>query len=227
MQKYKDTDKIIATYYQVVDASRRLVNIDGIVNPLKIDNRQQCSVTDDQGQTPHCAAYSICNICEALIWKKTGKLINLNADQVYAKAKELDKMPDMDGTYLECAIKAAFALGGFGDISLKIGALYNDKTDATIEMVKFLLHKYDFLHVCMMITSSWYDVNNENPYVADYGQNLGAHAVLACGYDQSGLYIQNSWGKSFGAKGFAIIPWNVFKKQFNSALYLQGEFGDI
>lgn len=69
------------------DASRNVVDIDGIVTPLKIDNRQLCSIPNDQGSNPHCAGYSICNIIEALIWKKTGKLIELNASQVYAKAK--------------------------------------------------------------------------------------------------------------------------------------------
>lgn len=69
------------------DTSGNYVDIDGVVTPLKIDNRQLCSVPNDQGSTPHCAGYSICNIIEALIWKKTGKLIELNASQVYAIAK--------------------------------------------------------------------------------------------------------------------------------------------
>ena len=47
IEKYKDFDKIIKTYYQVKDVNGKLVNVDGIVNPLKIDNRQQCSVTDN------------------------------------------------------------------------------------------------------------------------------------------------------------------------------------
>ena len=46
IEKYKDFDKIIATMYQMKDSSGKNVNIDGIVTPLKIDNRQMCSVTD-------------------------------------------------------------------------------------------------------------------------------------------------------------------------------------
>ena len=65
---------------------------------------------------------------------------------MYAKAKEIDGDLASDGTYLEAAIKAAFKLGGF-DSSIKIGTIYNDGTDTTIETVKFLLHKYDFLHM--------------------------------------------------------------------------------
>lgn len=103
------------------------MNIDGIVNPVKIDNRQITSVTDQQGSTPHCAAYSICNLCESIIWKRTGKLINLNADQVYAHAKMMDGQASEDGTYLEFAIKAALKLGGFQNPDdIKIGFLYND-----------------------------------------------------------------------------------------------------
>ena len=147
IEKYKDFDKIIKTYYQVKDVNGKFINVDGVVNPLKIDNRQQSSVTDNQGQTPHCAAYSICNLCEALIWKKTGKLVNLNADQVYARAKQIDGDMGTDGTYLEAAIRAAFELGGFNGADIKIKSVYNDGTDRTIELIKFLIHKYDFLHV--------------------------------------------------------------------------------
>lgn len=222
IDKYKDFDKIIKTYYQTKDANGKLINIDGIVNPRKIDNRQQCSVTDQQGNTPHCAGYSICNLCEALIWKKTGKLINLNADQVYAKAKEIDGDLNSDGTYLEAAIKAALKLGGFDDSTIKIGTIYNDRTDKTVEMVKFLIHKYDFLHCGFQIDEGWYSSSDKDSYIKSYGRNLGGHAVLGCGYDPDGFYLQNSWGSSWMSKGFGILSWNLFKKQFMYACYLQG-----
>ena len=40
---------------------------------------------------------------------------------------------------------------------------------------------------------------------------LGGHAVNICGYDQIGFYIANQWGKNWGAKGFAIMPYDLFK----------------
>ena len=46
IEKYKDFDKAIMTYYQAKDHNGKAVDIDGIVNPLKIDNKQECSVTD-------------------------------------------------------------------------------------------------------------------------------------------------------------------------------------
>lgn len=191
IEKYKDFDKIIVTKFQTKDTSGKQVEIDGIVTPLKIDNRQQCSMPDNQGSTPHCAAYSICNIIEALIWKKTGKLIQLDADQVYAKAKQIDNDISTDGTYLECAIKAAMQLGGFGKQSedVKIGFLYNDKSDVIVQQIKRLIHKYGFLHAGFVIDDGWYKATNED-YVIKHGTvNYGGHAVVVCGYDQTGVYI--------------------------------------
>ena len=223
IEKYKDFDKIIATKYQMKDASGNDVDIDGVVTPLKIDNRQLCSVPNDQGSTPHCAGYSICNIIEALIWKKTGKLIELNANQVYARAKQLDGDLNSDGTYLECAIKAAMELGGFGSQSknIKIGFLYNQRNDMTIQQIKRLVHKYDFLHAGFMIDNGWYKATNENYIISKGSYNCGGHAVIVCGYDLNGLYIQNSWGKQYGAKGFIVLPWSLVKEQLMYCCYIE------
>lgn len=222
IDKYKDFDKIIATKYQQKDASGKIVDIDGIVSPLKIDNRQLCSVTDSQGNTPHCGGYSICNIAEAMIWKKTGKLINLNADQVYAKAKQLDGQSNVEGTYLEYAIKAAIELGGFGDktANLKIGFIYNNNDIE--KQIKRLIHKYDFLHAGFAIDDGWYNATNDNFIIQKGRQQLGGHAVLLCGYDQTGVYIQNSWSKRWGSNGFAILPWNLVKQELIYCCFIDG-----
>lgn len=39
IEKYKDFDKAIMSYYQAKDHNGKAVDIDGVVNPLKIDNR--------------------------------------------------------------------------------------------------------------------------------------------------------------------------------------------
>ena len=223
IEKYKDFDKIIATNFSMKDSTGKDILLDGIVVPLKIDNRQQCSMTDDQGNTSQCAAYSICNIIEALIWKKTGKLVNLNPEQVYAKAKQLDKEVSTDGTYLECAIKAAIDLSGFGKQSkdIKIGFVYNRHDDQTVFCIKRLLHKYSFLHMGFLIDDAWYCASNDK-YIINRGNiEQGAHAIVACGYDLDYLYIQNSWSKRWGSLGFAMIPWNIVKDKFLYCCYIE------
>jgi hypothetical protein len=227
IEKYKDFDKIIKTYYQQKDKNGNLVNIKDIVNPLKIDNRQLASVTDNQGVKPHCAAYSICNLAEAILWKRTGKLINLDADQVYALAKQIDGDVDGEGTYLECAIKAAMKLGGFETNNMKIGFIYNQKNQETIELFKFLIHRYDFLHCGFNINNGWYNCTNDNPVVKRGYQELGGHAVLCCGYDETGIYIQNSWGREWGSMGFCILPWDEFLREFMYACYISNIYDNM
>ena len=61
------------------------------------------------------------------------------------------------GTYLECAIQAALQLGGFvNPENISIGFMENDKTDRTVETFKYLIHKYDFVHLGFDITTGWY-----------------------------------------------------------------------
>lgn len=43
IQKYKNDSVIIKTFYK----DSRGINIDGVVNPLKIDNRHKVSPTDN------------------------------------------------------------------------------------------------------------------------------------------------------------------------------------
>ena len=87
--------------------------IDFVINPLKIDNRQLCSPTDNQGSTPSCAGYSCAQLLESVYWKFTGKPIQLDARQIYKKAKTIDGNQKGDGTTLEAAMTSALELCGF------------------------------------------------------------------------------------------------------------------
>ena len=81
------------------------VSIDGIVTPLKLDLRQFCSPTDDQGETCHCAAYTAVDkaeenkaLCKTLntvapaylaaaIEKRGGWMIQISTDYVFNGTK--------------------------------------------------------------------------------------------------------------------------------------------
>lgn len=222
IEKYRDVDEVIGTYFQVRDRYGQLEDVKGVVSPLKVDNRQLASPTDQQGDTPHCAAYSICSIVEAINWKRTGVIRNLDADLVYAKAKIMDGQPDQDGTFLEYAIQSALQLGGFQNPQdIKVGFLYNDGRPDVGDRFKHLLHKYDFLHCGFNITTGWYQCGPASPVIRHTHVGCGGHAVVAVGYDQQGAYIQNSWGAEWGSMGFGILPWDAFAREFMYCCYLQ------
>jgi C1A family cysteine protease len=63
----------------------------------------------------------------------------------------------------------------------------------------------------------------ESPQVAETGivpiphfgeQVLGGHAVLAVGYDDDKQWIifRNSWGESWGDKGYGYLPYKYVQK---------------
>lgn len=41
---------------------------------------------------------------------------------------------------------------------------------------------------------------------------IGYHAISIVGYNKKGFVIRNSWGSSYGDKGYAILPYDEFSK---------------
>ena len=224
IEQYKGEDKIISDYYKLTKNSQ-IFELSNIVNPLKIDNRQKMSPTDNQKDFPACAGFSAATLVESMYWKKTGKLKQLDSLQVYQLAKQNDGYVNQDGTYLEYACDAVIKLcekdEDFNFLkNSKIKLFYNDRTLNTIEFTKHLIHLNDFIQVGFNIDEGWYDCNNVNYILKPKGRSLGGHAVLLCGYDETGFIVQNQWGINWGAKGFCIIPYDLFLKQFMYCAYI-------
>lgn len=217
VEKYKYVSKFQATYFK--DSFGNLV--DGIVAPLDVDNRSLFSRIDDQGSNPWCVAYGTCNFAESMIWKKTGKLVNINPEQVYAGCKAIDGSMNTDGSSLEAGLTTALKLGCFDMSQHKIVTLVNDGTNAFCEKIKHMIHKHDLGLGGWNITTEWYNCSNDNYIISKHGHvSLGGHCMTLCGYDQTGVYIANSWGQHWGANGFCIQTWECFKKEFIYAAFL-------
>ena len=50
----------------------------------------------------------------------------------------------------------------------------------------------------------------------------GYHAVLALGYNEAGVLVQNSWGTSWGNKGYGRLSWNVIRQDTFGAYTISG-----
>ncbi|MBI4682060.1 MAG: hypothetical protein HY757_03040 [Nitrospirae bacterium] len=48
------------------------------------------------------------------------------------------------------------------------------------------------------------------PVISREGRSDSGHAVALAGYTRQGFIVQNSWGKSWGAKGFALLPYEDY-----------------
>ena len=178
------------------------------VAPAKLDFRDMCLKANDQGNSPHCAGYACAGFIEVQNWRTKHYPEQVDGDAIYEKAKTIDGNPKTDGTTLEAAANAAISMGLISGTPKLINKGIND--------VKFAIHTYLVCIAGFGITNEWNYVDKKG-YIRDLGnkaQSLGGHAVLICGYDTRGVYIQNSWGSNWGLYGFVNLSWEQFEKQF-------------
>jgi hypothetical protein len=182
--------------------------------PRKIDNRDMCLLSDNQGDTPFCAAYSTAGYIEFQNWKILHYPVQTDAKLIYKKAKELEKNDD-DGTSFDFTVQAVNELNLFKG---KFKYIYPRILD-----VKFAIHQYGVCLGAFIITDEWNYVSTKTGLISKISNHniLGSHGVLISGYDNNGIYIQNSWGDSWGVHGFAILSWEQFSIQFMNGVVIE------
>lgn len=209
VDKYKVDNTILESYFK--NAKNQPVK--DVVFPLRIDNRQYCSPTDYQGQKPSCCGYTTAQILESLHWMKTGKIVQFNADQIYAKAKETDKQMNNGGTYPDLAMQKGLELIPDGTKNWKVMT----STSRDVNALKRELHANMFVSVNMVVSAEIYDLDGKNFIYQGKGKALGGHSLVCCGYDDQSkmLILQNHWGTIWGLKGFFLCPYDIWRKQNN------------
>lgn len=175
--------------------------------PKRVDFRDMCLPTDNQGDTPHCVGFSVAGYLEVKYWQQFHKPCQFPAHDIYNEAKKIDGDSE-DGSTIENGFEGAKKLGLFtGSIKTFEPWTLN---------VRFQLHKYGIFSGAFMITDEWYNVSSRTGMIkpSKNPEVLGGHAVLVCGYNENGIFIQNSWGyKEWGKYGFAILPWSMVPLQ--------------
>lgn len=64
------------------------------------------------------------------------------------------------------------------------------------------------LYASSDVHEGWYDVDPQSGKVPYSSKKAGSHAFAIVGYDQAGFWIQNSWGRDWGLKGFCHIGYD-------------------
>lgn len=184
--------------------------------PKAVDNRFYCTPIEDQGNKPWCAAYTAAAFAENVLWRRTGRISQIEPDWIYAYAKQHDGDPNGDGTTLDQVLEALRYQRTFDPKVCKVrmvghGFLGTDEQD-----VKATIHRFGCFLGGFNITDEWYDLTKKGitNVTGRKGQTLGGHAVLVVGYNEAGVWIENSWGEDWGEKGFGFIEWPAFRKQF-------------
>lgn len=194
----------------------------GFMAPSRVDMRDFCTPTEDQGATPWCAAYAAVQWAENILWRVEDAPREIAAKWVYEWAKQHDGHPNEDGTSLTDVLEA---LRGsvFDRDKCKVKVVRANRLS-----VRYALHKFGCVLGSFNLDSSWWTATKQSPIIDGEGeQNLGYHAVLLCGYDKQGVWLQNSWGKDWGEYGFAKIVWPAFDKQFSYGAVLSNALDDL
>lgn len=162
-------------------------------------------------------------------YKRKQDHYDLSEAWIYWKCKEIDPWPNEEGTSLKCAMQVLHKKG----VPCEKAYPYSDKFKGKPESWANLVSKWGLIDSywrCKNIRDLKSGLHNIGPVVIgiecfidiffpnrdgviSYPSNpndvLGGHAVCAVGYNDKRNLIKfkNSWGKSWGAKGYGYLSY--------------------
>ena len=160
------------------------------VTPKTIDLSDFNLRPKDQLDKPYCAGFAAATYVENLLWRKTAIPKTIDPVPIYERAKQLDGMPDEDGTTLTAALQAVLDLGYFDKNDCSIKVLRD------IDQLKRCIHRYGCALIGVMVTKEYYSCNKNN------------QAVMGTG-DQSscvvGIFGKVSYAVILGVRNMGIM----------------------
>jgi C1A family cysteine protease len=207
--------------------------------PAMVDLRAKCSAIEDQGQLGSCTGNAIAGLIEYLD-RKANKNLEVSRLFIYYQERLLEGTVNYDnGAYIRDGIKAVNLYGApleslwpynIGRFATRPStAAYTDaarrKAGAYQRVTNFagvktaLSQGYPVVVGFTVYESFEGNVNNTTgmmPYPnTATEQVLGGHAVAIVGYNDNlngGRFIcRNSWGTSWGDRGYFYMPYDVIK----------------
>lgn len=189
----------------------------------------------NQGSQSTCAAHTLCELVEYHNKRQTGNFTKFSTDFIYGLRFDGDYMGE--GMHLRDALKN---LQNYGDVyyttipgnsnvptarnkvfsnfeSHKIEA-YPNRISTYYRITSVKEMQYAISHDGpVVIGMRWYSsasLDKDNVYTFNSSKSCDGHAVLAVGYDKEYVILQNSWGASWGNKGYFKVKYSDFKTLF-------------
>jgi C1A family cysteine protease len=203
--------------------------------PPKVDLREQCPPVYDQGHLGSCTANSIAGALEFDQMKEKEQPFTPSRLFIYYNERVIEGTVSSDsGAQIRDGVKSVNQLGAppedpdwpyditkfadkppqkaYDDAAQHKSILYQRLTPTLGQLKGCLASGYPFVFGFVVYESF------ESPQVASTGegqlpqageQQIGGHAVLAVGYDESQqrFTIRNSWGPGWGMGGYFTLPY--------------------
>ncbi len=201
--------------------------------PSHVDLRAHCSPVEDQGELGSCTANALAGNLEYLKKQHLKKVINFSRLFIYYNERVIEHTVNTDsGAMIRDGIKTLVKLGACPesewpyDVSVFThkppAKAYTDALKYQVtsyyrlvslqEMKQTLANGYPFVFGFSVYESFESDLVVQEgivPMPAQGERLLGAHAVMAVGFDEAKqvFIVRNSWGVAWGQKGYFTIPY--------------------
>lgn len=171
----------------------------------------------NQGNKPHCVAFSCSSLKMHQEKRQHGKYYNFDPAWLYAQCKQRDGIPNQDGTFLRVALDVMAKQGH----KTKGGAFYKVGKYVRLDSVRQIKEAiYTIGPVVFGITvdTQIYEPNARGIVGQPNDDTVGGHAMEIVGYDDTldcgkstgAFLVKNSWGAAYGCKGYIWLPYTHF-----------------
>ena len=170
-----------------------------------------------------CVPFSTTTMKQWQERQQTGKWYydDASAIRLHARCKQLDGIPNQEGTFPRVALQIAKAEGirAVNGHNYLIASYYTLQSGDVLDNIKKTLVFYR-RPVLLATTwySNWFGLGRNYTLKPPNGQAVGGHQYLVYGYavQPSGdthLRCVNSWGTGWGNKGRFYVPWTYVEGQ--------------
>lgn len=177
----------------------------------------------NQGDKPWCVAYAASGQRMYQQYLDHKEWRDFDESWLYARCKERDGIPGIDGTYIRVALDVLKKMGvptvGHSDSGKnKIAAYYS--VPLTPAAFRETLVKRGAIPFSMAWYWSWFDSRSDGNLAAPSGPEYG-HAVLATGYDDAhvclngtkgAVLVRNSWSRGWASLGNFWLPYTYLPR---------------
>lgn len=190
-----------------------------------VDNHRFCAKPATQKTDENCLAASAVNYLAFANAYSGGKIPTAKMEDLWNG--EPQPWPQTFDRYLKANPNLRHV-----DVIPMSGGVYGDlENDAgeVCAIVKLLIANYGGFMASIAATPEWFTLLPAFKHLwrgcemticgnscGDF-KNKGLHSVMAFGYDDDYVYVQNSWGEEWGYEGCAKIEWYEFARKFYKA----------
>jgi len=214
--------------------------------PAQFSRRDEYGPVRDQGRYGACVGFASAAVKDNQESRNYSEIIVTSPLFIYATCKKMDGIPNTEGTYPRVAMKVLKSTGVCEEKDFpysrmewpnipKPDSQLSDKAGKfkigayarvqTIDEVKQAIVRDGPVLAGVLVCENF--LTPDNGYIdLPEGKVLGGHAICVIGYNDTmsngkhiGFFeVRNSWGKSWGDKGYCWIPYDFFESRADTGM---------